>query len=370
MTLPSSSLALRSRLQSDGWLRLSLDQVPIAAPVGQELLVAMQAAPVNPTDLNLLLAGADLANIETDGQCLRIPVGPDLMAAHRRRLDQSLGTGLEGAGLVIATGPDSRHLLGRTVAVFGTGAFGTHRLVQPQDCIVFGDDVSADVAAGAIINPMTALCMLDRCRRDGHRAIIHTAAGSSLGRMLERACVAEAVPVINILRHDAAAAALRADGSAWALASTADSFDADLVAAIRATDASIAFDAIGAGPMIGRILAAMEEVFAPPPEAYDIYGSRRMKQICVYGGLNPGPIEVPRRFGMAWQVSGWLMMNHLATLSPEQVAAMKARIAQGITTTFRTDFAEDIALHDLLSPDRLRMLRRMESGRKVRLRLG
>lgn len=364
---PLKSQSLRSILTPSGHIRLELQSQTIAAPQGDEVVLQMQAAPVNPTDLNLLLAGADPSLAERRGDALEIPLPGALAKLNQRRLGQAIAPGLEGAGVVIAAGPQSQALIGRTAAVFGGAAWGQHRLARPSECIFYDAGFPAARAAASFVNPLTALSMLDTLRRDGHSAMIHTAAGSSLGRMVERLCAAQGVPLINIVRSAAGLAALQAEGVAYALNSSDPAFESALVEMIRQTDASVAFDAIGGGPLAGRLLAAMEEVFAPPPEAYDIYGSRRMKQVWIYGGLTPGAIEIPRGFGSAWAVGGWLMMNHLASLPAAKVAQFRAAVVAGIETTFRTDFSREITLNDLLDPALLQDLRRMSSGAKVLL---
>ncbi|RRH72998.1 MDR/zinc-dependent alcohol dehydrogenase-like family protein [Falsigemmobacter faecalis] len=363
------SLSLRSRLTPGGAIRLSLEPQDIRPPGGDEVVLRMEAAPVNPTDLNLLLAGGDPALARQDAEAIEIALPAPLAQLNHRRLNLSVAPGLEGAGVVIAAGPQSEALIGQTAAVFGGAAFGQHRLARPRDCIFFGAGFPASEAASSFVNPMTALCMIDTMRRDGHRAIVHTAAASSLGRMLERLCAEEGIPLINILRSAASRDAVLAEGARYALDSSDPGFHHALAALVAQTDASLAFDAIGGGTLAARIMAAMEEVFAPPPEAYDIYGSRRLKQVCIYGGLTPGAIEIPRGFGSAWSVSGWLMMNHMATLSPEKIDSFRARVRGGIRGVFRTSYAEEITLQDLLNPARLSEIRRLSGGRKVLLRM-
>lgn len=366
---PLESYGLRSTLTAEGAIDLQVLPQQITAPVKDEVVVQMQAAPVNPTDLNLLLAGADLQQIALIENGLRLQLPAALAKAHHRRKGRAIAPGLEGAGIVIAAGPSAHSLLGQTVAVFGGGAYGQHLKLRAQDCIAFGMGFPAEKAAASFVNPLTALSMVHNMRRDGHSAIVHTAAGSSLGRMLERLCAAEKIPLINILRSEAAVRAVKSEGSLYAVDSTSPDFQKDLVQMIRQTDASVAFDAIGGGSLAGQIMAAMEEVFAPPPEAYDVYGSRRMKQVYVYGGLTTGPVEVQRGLGSAWSVSGWLMMNYLATLPAGEVQTMKDRIRAEIDTTFRTTFSDRIDLAAFLEPSRLREVRKMRSGAKIMLHL-
>lgn len=373
MKFPVESRSLRSKFTSEGVVELSLVRESVSAPEGSEIVLRMVAAPVNPTDLNLLLAGADLVDIPVhgDGESKRLvlPLSEAGATANQHRLGLSLAPGLEGAGVVVATGHGASHYLGKTAAVFGGAAYGEYCKVLPGDCIFFEAGFPADKAAASFVNPMTALSMIHSMRRDGHNAIVHTAAASSLGRMLERLCVDEGIPLINILRSAESQETVLAEGRRYALNSSSPDFHRELAALVRQTDATLAFDAVGGGPLAGRIMAAMEEVFAPPPEAYDIYGSRRLKQVYVYGGLTPGAIEIQRGLGSAWSVGGWLMMNYLATLSDEEVAAMKARVTEEIETTFHTEFAEEITLDDMLDPQRLRALKRMASGAKVLVRL-
>lgn len=363
---------LRSTLTEAGQIELHLQDDPVPPPRDAQILVRIEAAPVNPTDLALMLGGADLDGLTTSGKAgarrVTIPLPPVLAAAHHRRRGLAICPGLEGAGIVVAAGQESRHLIGKTVSVFGGAMFARYRIADPADCIVFPEGTPPERVATSFVNPLTALAMIETMRLEGHRAIIHTAAASNLGRMLERLCAAEGIALINILRNEDSRQKVLADGARHALNSTAPDFKAHLIEAIRQTDASLAFDAIGGGDLAGRLLAAMEEVFAPPPEHYSVYGSARHKQVYVYGGLTPGPIVIPRGFGSAWSVSGWLMMNRLATFPPATVAAMKARVARDIDTTFRSTFSATIGLADLLDPSRLRTIRMMKTGQKVLLR--
>lgn len=369
MMFPIHSQSLRSTLTPEGAIELTLQMQEITAPAADEVVVEMRAAPINPTDLNLLLAGADLTQITPIEGGLRLGLPAALAAAHHRRLGRAIAAGLEGAGVVIAAGAEAQALLGQTVAVFGGGAYGRHLRLKAADCIAFGAGFEPARAAASFVNPLTALSMVDNMRRDGHKAIVHTAAASSLGRMLERLCLSEGIPLINILRSPASLQALKAQGVRYALDSSSPDFHHDLAQMVRQTDASLAFDAIGGGPLAARIMAAMEEVFAPPPEAYDVYGSRRLKQVYIYGGLTPGAVEIHRGYGSAWSVSGWLMMNYLATLPASKVSAMKDRIVAEIATTFRTDFAGEIGLEEFLTPATLRQVKQMASASKLLLRL-
>ena len=364
-----AGLALRSLVTSGGRLELSLVEVATPEPGGDEVVVAVEAAPLNPSDQGLLLAGADLATLASRGTgghpVTTATIPPAALTSLAGRLGQPMPVGNEGAGTVVAAGgsPEARALLGRTVAVLGGGMYARFRLVKAADCLALPDGTAAADGASAFINPLTALGMVDTMRAEGHSALVHTAAASNLGQMLVKICRADEVGLVNIVRSPAQVALLRGLGAAYVCDSTAPRFTDDLVVALRATGATLAFDAIGGGRLASQILNAMEA--AAPKDGYSRYGSAVHKQVYLYGGLDPGPTELVRGFGMSWGVGGWLVTYFLRKAGPERVGQLKARVAAELTTTFASHYTRTLSLADVLNPANVARYAARATGEKV-----
>lgn len=367
-SLPENGLELRSTISPQGRLDLQLETVPIGRPEPGEIVVRIEAAPVNPTDLGLLLGPGDPAQAAVEGsgpgRRLSIPLSDAQLAAQQRRIGLSLCPGMEGAGTVVAAGEGCADLLGRTVGLFGRGMYAQYRRVRAADCLLFPEGVEPARCAAAFVNPLTALGMVETLRREGHKAMIHTAAASNLGQMLNRLCIEDGIPLINIVRSAEQATVLRDIGARHILDSGSPAFLDELRALIQETGATLVFDAIGGGTLAASILRTMEQVFAPPPEHFSPYGSTVLKQVYVYGALDMRPIEVHRGAGMAWSVSGWLMMNCLAKLEEATVAAMKERIVRQIDSVFASSYTAEIGLGQLLDPQLLAACNRRSTGEK------
>ena len=369
MTRLDAGLALRSLVTSGGTLELSLVEVATPEPGYDEVVVAVEATPLNPSDQGLLLAGADIGSARVTGTAGRpvttITIPSTVLPSLAGRLDQPMPVGNEGAGTVVAAGgsPEARALLGRTVAVLGGGMLARYRLVKAADCLALPDGATAADGASAFINPLTALGMVDTMRAEGHGALVHTAAASNLGRMLVKICRADEVGLVNIVRSPAQVALLHGLGAAYVCDSTSPGFTDDLVVALRVTGATLAFDAIGGGRLASQILNAMEA--AAPKDGYSRYGSELHKQVYLYGGLDTGPTELVRGFGMAWGVGGWLVTYFLRKAGPERVAALKARVAAELTTTFASHYTRTLSLADVLDPANIASYAARATGEKV-----
>lgn len=360
---------LRSTIDGGGTLRLSLEDAELPPPGRDELVVEVRAAPVNPSDLRLLLGPVDPTTLrvvgEGDGAVVEGTVPPVALGSVSARLGQRVPVGNEGAGVVVAAGEDARHFVGRTVAFLtARGAYATHRVVSLRDCILFDDGVTPEQAASAFVNPLTALCMLQTLRREGHTALVHTAAASNLGQMLNRLCIAEDVPLVNIVRSAEQVALLRAQGARHVVDSSAGDFVPRLTDAVRASGATLAFDAVGGGRTASIILAAMERVGKETMSSYSAYGSPVRKQVFNYGLLDPAPRIVDLDVGTAWSIGGWLMVWELAKLDAVTVDAMKARVAREIRTTFASHYKGGFTLTGLLSVEVLRECMRRGTNRK------
>ncbi len=371
--VPGRARQLRSLVTASHTVKLSLEDVDVPAPEAHQVVVRVEAAPINPSDLGLLLAGADLTQATAGGTPDRPVVTAPLPAAAARaataRVGQSLPAGNEGAGTVVAAGASeaARALLGKVVAVAGGAMYTQYRCVSASACLELPDGARAADGAASFVNPMTALGMVETMRMEGHLALVHTAAASNLGQMLNRLCIEEQIPLVSIVRSPAQAELLRAAGATWVCDSTSGTFTSDLTEALTATKATLAFDAIGGGSLASRILACMEAAISAGAE-FSRYGSSVHKQVYIYGGLDRGPTELTRSFGMAWGVGGWLLTPFLQKAGPEKVADMRRRVAAGLTTTFVSRYTDEVSLAGALQPDAIAVYARHSTGKKYLIR--
>jgi NADPH:quinone reductase-like Zn-dependent oxidoreductase len=347
-------------VKPEGLVELTLLRVPTPVPTGDEVLVRVDAAPINPSDLGLLLAGADVAAATTRGSgedtVVTLPLPPEGMRAMAARVGQSMPVGNEGAGVVVDAGdsPAARALLGKTVALLGGAMYAEYRCMPASACLVLPEGASAEQGAACFVNPLTALGMVETMRLEGHHALVHTAAASNLGQMLQKLCLADGVPLVNIVRKPEQAALLRSIGATHVCNSSEPSFMDDLIAAVGETNATMAFDAIGGGKLAGQILTAMEAVASRKAGSYSRYGSNVHKQVYIYGMLDRGPTILNRSFGFAWSVGGWLLTPFLMKLGPEGGQRLRERIVRELTTTFASHYAQRVSLLGALQLDALR----------------
>ena len=369
MTDHRQGLELRSLITAQGELRLSLEPVPVPALQPDEVLLELQAAPINPSDLGLLVGPADVAAAVAQGEgaqrTLTAPIPPQLLKYVAARLDQSMPVGNEGAGRVVDAGasPQAQALVGRTVSAWGGGMYARYRVVKLDACLPLPDDASAADGASAFVNPLTALGMVETLRAEGHTGLVHTAAASNLGQMLNRICLADGVPLVNIVRSPEQAAILRGEGAAHVCDSSAAGFADDLVAALKATGATLAFDAIGGGRLASDILSAMETV-ASAGVPYSRYGSSSRKQVYIYGSLDLGPTTLTRSFGLSWNVGGWLLTSFLQRVGRDTRARLQARVTSELKTTFASRYTRTVSLAQALEPDTFRAYLRRATGEK------
>ena len=367
---PETSLQLRSEITSGGELRLSLVAVPVGEPGPDEVTVRVEASPINPSDLGLLLGAADPATAVVSGEgaeaVVTATVPAPFMRAMAGRVDQSLPVGNEGAGVVVKAGasPAAQALLGRTVGILGGAMYAQHRTLRAADCLPLGDDVTPAEGASCFVNPLTSLGMIGTMRLEGHKALVHTAAASNLGQMLVKACAKDGVPLVNIVRSAEQEAILRGIGATHICDSSKPTFMEDLVSALVATGATLAFDAIGGGKLAGQILTAMEAALNQTATSYSRYGSTTHKQVYIYGGLNTGPTEFNRGFGMAWGVGGWLLTPFLQKIGPVEGAKLRERVAAEIKTTFASHYTSVISLTEALKPEIIAAYNRKATGEK------
>jgi NADPH:quinone reductase len=369
-SLPSG-WQLQSHISADGLLTLRLLELPTPAPGPDEVVLRVQAAPINPSDIGLLLGAADLGSLQLQGQgagaVLSAQVPAAAMPAMAGRIGQALPVGNEGAGEVIAAGesPAAQALLGRRVAALGGAMFAQYRTVKLDQCLVLPEGATAADGASSFVNPLTALGMVETMRREGHTALVHTAAASNLGQMLNRICLQDGIALVNIVRSAAQVTLLREAGAVHVCDSSAPDFVEQLTQALVSTGATLGFDAIGGGPLAGQILNAMEVALNRSAGEYSRYGSPVHKQVYIYGGLDTSPTLLPRRFGMHWGLGGWLLFPFLQRLAPQQVQALKQRVADELHSTFASHYEQTISLSQMLEPARVTAYAKRATGAKT-----
>jgi NADPH2:quinone reductase len=360
---------MRSTIHIDGTVILSLSQVELTEPGDDEIVVRVEATPINPSDIGLLLGPADLSRIEVvgndDQRLVKLRVPSSRLPSIAGRLGHPLLIGNEGAGTVVAAGKNAAALQGKCVGMFGGGMYADYRKLGINYVIPLPQDASTADGASMFINPLTALGFLETARREGHKAVVHTLAASNLGRILQRLCQADGIPLVNIVRSAEQAALLRSAGATHVLNSQDEDFAAQLTDAVAATGATVAFDAIGGGKQGVEILQAMERAAARDPAAYSRYGSETFKQLYIYGGLDSAPTVLDRgALGYAWSVSAWLLFNYLRNAESTLVQRLRQRVADELTTTFASHYTRTIGLAEVLEPEILRAIDRKASGEK------
>jgi NADPH2:quinone reductase len=368
--LPGEALELRSLVTSGGTLELSLHEVPVPAPGANEVLVRVEASPINPSDLGLLVAGADMTTATVAGTPERpivtASLGQAAVGALSARLDQSLPVGNEGAGTVVAAGPSSaaQALIGKTVAIAGGAMYSQYRAVDASACLVLPEGATARDGASSFVNPMTALGMTETMRREGHSGLVHTAAASNLGQMLVKLCQQDGIPLVNIVRKPEQEELLRSLGATHVLNSTSPSFSTDLVEALKATSATLAFDATGGGTLASQILDGMEKAANATAAEYSRYGSSVHKQVYIYGALDTSPTVLTRSYGMAWGIGGWLLTPFIQSAGAETFGRLRARVAAELTTTFASSYTREVSLAGVLKPDAFNEYVKRATGEK------
>jgi len=358
---------VRSTVTEGGELVVTVEAFDVPTPGPDEVIIRVEASPINPSDLGMLLAGAEIGTATADGDAVRLELSPGAQAAAKARVGQPMIVGNEGAGVVVAAGEGdlAQSLLGRTVAVLAGGMYATHRRVPADQCLVLAEGTAPADAASCFVNPLTALGMTETMRRENHPALVHTAAASNLGQMLNRICLADGIPLVNIVRREQHVDLLRSQGATHVVNSAAATFTDDLTGALTETGATIAFDAIGGGDLAGRILTSMEAAATAADGEFNRYGSATHKQVYIYGGLDRGPTVINRTFGTAWSIGGWLLPPFLADVGPDRAAELRQRVADELTTTFASGYTATISLDEILDVERMRSYGRMATGEKV-----
>ena len=366
------SKEIRTKVTSAGEVELSIAKVEIPEPKEDEVLIRVEAAPINPSDLGLLLSfAADLGSIRIEGDgdelVTSMPIHPRLMASMKPRLDQSMPAGNEGSGVIIDAGSNAKELIGKTVGLAGGSMYSQYRCVAAANCLVMEEGTTSVEAASSFVNPLTALAFVETMKMENHTAMVHTAAASNLGQMLVRICKEDGIPLINIVRKQDQVELLKALGAQYVCNMSEASFMEDLVLALSETGATLGFDATGggnSGELPGQILAAMEIAANKAAKEYSRYGSDTYKQVYIYGGLDPSPTVLKRAFGMSWGLGGWLLTPMIGKIGMEKFQAMRQRVAKEIKTTFASSYAQEISLSEMLQPDVIRSYAKQATGEK------
>ena len=365
-----SFLQLRSLAKKSGEMELSVVTTSIPKPEADEIIVRIDAAPINPSDLGLLLANADWSHAKLSGTArhpvVTTPITPNAVQALAARIDIPMPVGNEGAGVVIEGGPSpaAQALVGKTVAVLGGAMYSQYRCVKLNQCLVLPEGASAAEGASSFVNPLTALGMIGTMRREGHKALVHTAAASNLGQMLNRLCLADRVGLVNIVRSQAQEDILKTAGAVHVCRTDSATFLKDLTEALATTGATIGFDAIGGGPLAGQILGCMEAAVNRSATVYSRYGSTTHKQIYLYGSLDMGPAVLNRNYGMAWGIGGWLLTPYIEKIGPLAFQELKERVARELKTTFASHYSKEISLAEALQPDIIAAYSKRATGQK------
>jgi NADPH:quinone reductase-like Zn-dependent oxidoreductase len=366
----ATGLQLRSLVKNSGELEISLVEIPTPNPTDDEVVVRVEASPINPSDLGLLTGPADLSTAKASGSkampVITAKVPQVAMKALAVRLDQSLPVGNEGAGVVIRTGSSeaAKALMGKTVSLIGGAMYSQYRTVKASDCMALPAGTTAADGASWFVNPLTSLGMTETMRREGHKALVHTAAASNLGQMLNKICIKDGIALVNIVRKPEQAEILHKIGAKYVVDSSSPTFMDDLTNALAETGATIAFDAIGGGKLAGQILTCMEAAINRDAKVYTRYGSNVHKQVYIYGGLDPGPLELVRNFGMIWGVGGWLLTPFLMKISAADRQRLRERVAGELKTTFASHYTKVVSLAEALDPANLAEYAKRATGEK------
>lgn len=356
---------LFTTLTPDGKLTLEVAQSEFPAPTGNQVLVKMEAAPINPSDLAILTSAADFEGADYSAGKVVAEMPEPFLSGQKGRHGQRLPAGNEGAGTVIATGDSdmAKALMGQRVACVPGHAFSQYAIAEAMMCIPLGDH-SAETGASNFVNPMTALGFVETAKMEGHEAIIHLAAASNLGQMLNRICVEDGMKLVNIVRKDEHVELLKSQGAKYVVNSSAPTYMADLRDAIKETGAYLGFDPIGGGQASDGVLKAMEQVASAQMGEFSRYGSNQQKKMYIYGRLDLSPTILTPSYGLQWSVAGWLLTPFLQRAGMETVGRMRKRVQDNLTTTFASQYKAKVTLEQMLEKDAICDYRQMKTGEK------
>jgi NADPH:quinone reductase len=352
-----TGLQLRSLVKPNGELEISLLSAATPKPAPDEIVVRIEATPINPSDIGLLFGAADIKTAKVSGTPANPVVTAQIPAQSMKsmagRLGQSLPVGNEGAGVVVAAGSSdaAQAQLGKTVAMVGGAMYAQYRCIKSDQCLVLPEGTTPAQGASCFVNPLTSLGMVETMRREGHKALVHTAAASNLGQMLNKICIEDRIDLVNIVRKPEQVAILKSIGAKYVCDSSSPRFIEDLTQALVDTGATIAFDATGGGKLAGQILTCMEAALNRTAKEYSRYGSTTHKQVYLYGSLDTSPTEFNRNFGMAWALGGWLLFPFLQRIGATAAQALRQRVVAELKTTFASSYSKEISLAEALQPE-------------------
>jgi len=365
-----TGLELRSLVKASGELELSLLTVTAPPPKADEVVVRIEATPINPSDIGLLFGAADPGTAKLSGTSARpvvtMHIAERLMGSMSARVGQSMAVGNEGAGVVVAAGESAKAqaMLGKTVALLGGAMYAQYRTIKADQCMVLPEGATAAEGASCFVNPLTALGMVETMRREGHKALVHTAAASNLGQMLNKICMKDGIALVNIVRKPEQSVLLKELGAKYVCVSSTPGFMAELTEALVQTGATIAFDATGGGKLAGQILTCMEAALSRTSTEYSRYGTNTLKQVYIYGGLDTGPTEIVRNFGFAWSMGGWLLFPFLQRIGESAAQGLRQRVANELRTTFASSYSKVISLSEALQPQAIAVYGQRATGTK------
>ena len=368
----NNSKEIRSKVTNEGNIEISIANVEKPIPSADEVLIKVEAAPINPSDLGLLLSfAADLSSINKSGSgnetVTTIKIHPALMGAMKPRLNESMQVGNEGAGVVVDAGENVKDMIGKTIGLAGGAMYSQYRCVPAANCLVMNEGTTSSEAASSFVNPLTALSFIETMKLENHTAIVHTAAASNLGQMLVKICKDDGVPLVNIVRKAEHVELLKSLGAEHVCNTSDENFMDDLVSALVTTGATLGFDATGGGnngELPGQILSAMEIAANKTAKEYSRYGSDTYKQVYIYGGLDQSPTILKRSYGMSWGLGGWLLTPMIGRIGMEKFQQMRERVAKEIKTTFASSYAQEISFEEMLEPDIIKSYAKQATGKK------
>src|SRR3954449_7423241 len=365
-----TGLQLRSVVKNNGDLEISLVNVSTPEPGADEVVVRVEASPITPSAPGFLIGVADMTTAKASGTkempVITAKVPEAAMKAMAGRLDESMPVGNEGAGVVVKTGSSdaAKALMGKTVAMIGGAMYSQYRCLRVSECLPLPAGTTPAEGASCFVNPLTSLGMTETMRREGHKALVHTAAASNLGQMLNKICIKDGIGLVNIVRSQQQADILRKIGARHVVDSTAPAFMDDLTEALVQTGATLAFDAIGGGKLAGQILTAMETAVNKTAKVYSRYGSSVHKQVYIYGSLDPRPVELNRAFGMAWGVGGWLLFPFLMKIGPADGQKLPGGVVGEPKTTFPSHYTKVVSLQEALALSNIAVYGKRATGEK------
>ncbi len=363
-----TSKELRTRITAEGKLVMSLETVPMPKPKDDEVLIRVEASPINPSDLGLLIGPADVATLQVGGTdefpVVTMNVPENMMKVVSARVDLSLPAGNEGAGIVVAAGANAESLIGKTVGVAGGGMYSQYRCVAASNCLVMHEGTTPAEGASCFVNPLTALGMVETMKLENHTGLVHTAAASNLGQMLVKICLDDDVPLVNIVRRSEHVELLKSLGARYVCNSSEPDFMEELIQALVETGATLGFDATGGGKLTGQILTAMEVAANKTAGGFSRYGSTIHKQVYIYGGLDRNPTVLNRAFGMAWGIGGWLLTPFIQRVGGEKFEELRQRVADEIKTTFASRYTKEVSLAEALQAESINVYAKQATGEK------